>query len=188
VSEGRTVQSQGHPVNNNRIAVLALLLLLALSACSRVPVPRLPRLGGDAPKPAATQNAAPGIDQTATPRDMLTAHLVNPRVDPATPNMTVGKLIEYADRYLACDCAATRFVRRWERTAEGYRLETNSGAVAPLEFVCRDAEEDRECFLTEIDRGAQTASLEERFVPGGEFIRFLYDNGVRCAREEPCPE
>ncbi|MGE0483247.1 MAG: hypothetical protein AB7Q81_03815 [Gammaproteobacteria bacterium] len=173
----------------NKRRLLALCLVLLLSACSRVPVPKLPRLGGgDDAKTTAAQATAATVDQTATPRDMLTAHLVNPRLDPATPNMTVGKLIEYADRYLACDCAATRFVRRWERTAEGYRLETNSGAVAPLEFVCRDAGEDRECFLTEIDRGAQSDKLDARFVPGGEFIRFLYDNGVRCAREEPCPE
>lgn len=163
-----------------------LLLLLVVAGCSRMPVPRLPHLGADDAPAAATP--ATTVDQTATPRDMLTAHLVNPRVDPATPNMTVGKLIEYADRYLACDCASTRFVRRWERTAHGYRLETNSGVVAPLEFVCRDTADDRECFLTEIDRGPQAATLEERFVPGSEFIRFLYDNGVRCPREEPCPE
>ncbi len=168
------------PVRLLLVALLAAGALL-VGACSRVPMPkmsmpRLPDLGGDEP-----------ADLTATPRDLLTARLVNPRADPNTPGMTVGKLIEFADRYLACDCATTRFVRAWEKTPNGYRLLTNSEVVRPIEFVCADAEDGRECFLTEIDRGTRAASLGERFVPGSEFIQFLYDNGVRCERAEPCP-
>lgn len=140
-------------------------------------MPKLPAIGKDEPAP----------DVTATPRDLLTARLVNPRARPETPNMTVGKLIEFADRYLACDCASTRFVRAWEKTPRGYRLLTNSEVVRPIEFVCRDGDPERECFLTEIDRGERSPTLGERFVPGSEFIQFLYDNGVRCEREEPCP-
>ena len=68
----------------------------------KVSMPKLPDLGRD-DEPA---------DVTATPRDLLAARLVNPRANPDTPGMTVGKLIEFADRYLACDCAATRFFTR----------------------------------------------------------------------------
>ncbi|MEQ8659751.1 MAG: hypothetical protein RLW62_02940 [Gammaproteobacteria bacterium] len=159
---------------------LLLLLTLLASGCSRMSMPNvsLPGIGDDDP---------PASDQTATPRDLLTAQLVNPRAREDMPNMTVGKLIEYADRYLACDCATTRFVRTWEQTADGYRLVPNSEVVRPLEFVCRTREETRECFLTEIDRGPRSEDFAERFVPGSQFIEFLYDNGVRCARETACP-
>lgn len=155
---------------------------LVLTACSSVSLPKvsmptLPDLGGDdEPK-----------DVTATPRDLLAARLVNPRANPDTPSMTVGKMIEFADRYLACDCAKTRFVRAWEKTADGYKLLTNSDVVRPIEFVCREAGAERECYLTEIDRGPQSPSLAQRYVPGSEFIQFLYDNGVKCERETPCP-
>jgi len=161
---------------------LALLVLLVLaSGCSRVSMPKvsLPGLGAE--------EEAPPADQTATPRDLLAAQLANPRAREDMPNMTVGKLIEFADRYLACDCATTRFVRAWEKTPDGYLLTTNSAAVRPLEFVCQGDGPARECFLTEIDRGAQTERFAERFVPGSQFIEFLYDNGVRCERETPCP-
>ena len=173
-----------------RIATTIALITclgLALNGCSsmsmpevkmpKVQMPRLPSIGGD-DEPS---------DRTTTPRDLLAAKLVNPRARDDMPGMTVGKLIEFADRYLACDCATTRFVRAWEKTAEGYRLTTNSSVVEPLEFVCRDADTNTECYLTEIDRGAATPDFDTRFVPGSEFIEFLYDNGVRCERETPCP-
>ncbi|MEX2481555.1 MAG: hypothetical protein WD928_11930 [Gammaproteobacteria bacterium] len=161
--------------------LIVLLTTLLLSACARVPLPGFARSADEAETPAVA------ADRTATPRDLLGARLVNPPVDPDTPRMTVGKFIEFADRYLACDCANTRFVHAWEKTAEGYRLTTNSAAVRPLEFVCRSDGEQSACFLTEIDRGAHITDFEERFVPGAEFIQFLYDNGVSCARETPCP-
>lgn len=167
-----------HPLRPLLLCLFCVCVIA--SGCSRVPVPRLPAFTKSEAAPAA-------VDQTATPRDLLTARLVNPRVDAATPNMTVGKLIEFADRYLACDCATTRFVQAWQKTPEGYRLTTNSANVRPLEFVCRGVDEARECFLTEIDRGPQTADFTERFVPGAEFIQFVYENGVRCARETACP-
>ncbi len=167
--------------------VMAALLAVLLTGCGHVSVPKvsmpnLPGLGDDEPEAAAV-----AVDLTATPRDLLGAHLVNPRTSEDTPNMTVGKMIEYADRYLACDCAGTRFVRSWEKTAEGYRATVNSGAVRPLEFTCRDVEAGRECYLIEIDRGPQSPSFPERFVPGSNFIQFLYQHGVQCERAEPCP-
>jgi len=151
--------------------------LVLLGACGSVSLPKFPEIGA----PESSE------DFTATPRDMLSARLVNPRANPDTPSMTVGKMIEFADRYLACDCATTRFVRAWEKTPTGYRLLTNSEVVRPIEFVCQDGANERECFLVEIDRGPQSKTLAERFVPGSEFIQFLYDHGVRCEREEPCP-
>ena len=171
-------------------ALTLVLLGLALGACGHVPLPTMPKmpkmptvslphLGGD-------KAAAPRQDLSATPRDLLAAKLVNPRADSNTPNMTVGKLLEFADRYLACDCANMRFARAWEKTDDGYQLLTNSGVVHPLHFVCTDAAAGRECFLTEIDRGPQTEALNQRFVPGAEFIQFLYQNGIKCERETPC--
>lgn len=161
---------------------LPLLCCVLLAGCGGVSMPKvsMPRL------PDLSREDEPA-DATATPRDLLAARLVNPRANPDTPGMTVGKLIEFADRYLACDCAATRFVRAWDKTPTGYRLLTNSDVVRPIDFVCSETETGTECFLTEIDRGQQSPSLAERFVPGSEFIQFLYDNGVRCERQEPCP-
>jgi hypothetical protein len=173
---------RARPIGRALLVLGLAAALLAGTGCARVSMPRvgmpsLPSLGDD-------EEAA---DASATPRDLLAARLVNPRAKADTPGMTVGKLIEFADRYLACDCARTRFVRSWEKTPDGYRLLTNSEVVRPIEFVCRDAGEERECFLTEIDRGPQSASLAERYVPGSEFIQFMYDHGVRCERETPCP-
>ena len=143
----------------------------------KVSMPKLPGLGGkNAPE-----------DATATPRYLLMAKLINPRANPDTPSMTVGKMIEFADRYRACDCAKMRFVRSWEKTAEGYRLYTNSEVMRSIEFVCTESDAVRQCYLLEIDRGSQSTSIEDRFVPGAEFIQFLYDNGIRCERETSCP-
>ena len=166
------------------LAMFVVVSCLALGGCAKAPsvklpkvsMPKLPDLGGDDDERPST-----------TPRDLLTAKLINPRSNPDTPNMTVGKLIEFADRYLACDCAKTRFARSWEKSARGYRLYTNSEVVEPIEFVCSGEGDERQCYMREIDRGKRTAALGERFVPGSEFIQFLYDNGVRCARETPCP-
>ncbi len=165
-------------------AVALLVLALATTGCN-VPVPKMPKVSmPKLPDLGAKESAE---DVTTTPRDLLTARLVNPPAKEDTPRMTVGKVIEFADRYLACDCATTRFVRAWEKTGDGYRLLTNSEFVRPINFVCADIEQGRECFLTEIDRGPQSDSLGSRFVPGSEFIQFLYENGVRCERKEPCP-
>ena len=169
-----------------RATAVAIVCFVAV-ACSRVSMPNVSIPDVSMPKLPTLGEQAPDAEQRATPRDLLGARLVNPRENPDTPPMTVGKMIEFADRYLACDCAKTRFVRAWEKTPSGYRLLTNSDAVHPIEFVCRNVDESSECFLTEIDRGAAKGELAERFVPGSQFIQFLYDNGLRCEREQPCP-
>lgn len=132
--------------------------------------------------------AQPTVDPSLTPRELLTARLVNARVaDEAMPGMTVGKMIEFADRYLACDCANQRFAKSWARYDGGYVLATNAGQVRPLDFACSGPPEALECYLKEIDRGPAAGSLAERYMSGGDFIRFVYENGSRCERTEPCP-
>lgn len=138
-----------------------------------------------APPPAV---AAPVVDASLTPRELLTARLLNPRIaESATPGLTIGKLIEFADRYLACDCANTRFAKAWRRIEGGYELATNADQVRPLRFVCSGEAEQLACYLTEIDRGPQQSDLAQRFMPGSDFIAFIYANGLSCPRVEPCP-
>ena len=175
---GRTLR--GEPRMQRTMITLLALLFAALAGCSTPKILKRER----APAPA------PAIEPVAievTPRELLTARLVNPAADDSVPPITVGKLIEYADRYLSCDCSGTRFVQSWQRLPGGYRLSTNSSRVRPLDFYCDAAEGVTRCFLTEIDRGSNVDDLTERFVPGAEFIRFMYENGLKCEREGPCP-
>ena len=169
------------------IALVCGFLLIALNGCKSPSLPSLPDiplLNKDKKPEAAASVAA---DTQTTPREILTARLVNKTPSPDTPPITVGKLIEFADRYLACDCSETRFVKSWQRTESGYSLTTNSGAIKPLTLTCQTNDAQKNCFLNEIDRGPQAGALQKRFVPGGEFIEFMYNNGLRCERETPCP-
>ncbi len=176
-------------------ALPLLGILLALTACKapnlRPSLPSMPDLrpGFMKPDPKPEPVAeAPKVDPSLTPRELLTARLVNAREKgDATPGMTVGKLVEYADRYLTCDCADTRFARAWTRIDGGYLLATHSGQVQPLEFRCTGSGEAMNCYLREIDRGANLPDLKQRFMPGGDFIRFIYAQGAKCERTQPCP-
>lgn len=172
------------------IRTLPILPLVAvlLTGC-KAPDLKPDFLKRDEPAAApAAAPAAPAVDPSLTPRELLTARLINARnPDAATPGLTVGKLIEFADRYLACDCANTRFAKAWQRIEGGYELTTNAGQVKPLRFMCTGSAETLECYLTEIDRGAQLTDLRERFMPGGDFITFIYEHGLNCPRVEPCP-
>jgi hypothetical protein len=162
-----------------------MCVLLALGVgCAHVPLPKVPQVA--LPKLPSLGKDDKAQDLSATPRDLLAAKLANPRANPDSPSITVGKLIEVADRALACDCANVRFAKAWQKTAAGYRLTTHSEVWQPLEFVCRENAGERQCFLREIDRGAQTPALQQRFVTGSEFIQSMYDNGVQCARRTPC--
>ncbi len=175
-------------------AVFLLGTALLLSACKapslRPSMPSMPSfLKREAPAAVVEAPApAPTVDPSLTPRELLTARLINARAaGDAVPGMTVGKLIEYADRYLTCDCADTRFARAWERTSGGYLLSTHSAQVQPLDFRCNGSGEDMNCFLREIDRGANLPDLKQRFMPGSDFIRFIYEKGSKCERTAPCP-
>lgn len=163
------------------------LLISAGIGCANVGINDIKMPKVSLPKLSAIGNEKSQEASQATPRDLLMARLSNPRSNPNTPGMTVGKMIEFADRRLACNCANTRFVRFWEKTKEGYRLYTSSEALQAIDFICEKAGETRECYLLEIDRGSQSASLGDRFVSGSEFIQLQYDNGVNCARKTPCP-
>jgi hypothetical protein len=169
-------------IDRSCLYVFALAVVIgaaALSSCTKLP---LIGEGEHAPAEVSDRNESP-----VTPRELITAKLINGRGESDTPPLTVGKLIELADRYLSCDCADSRFVKSWRRTSQGYLLTSNSEVVRPLEFVCAEHETTMHCYLTEIDRGAHVEALEQRFVPGAEFIRFIYENVVHCRPEKPCP-
>jgi len=173
-----------------RCRTLVVLALCVAAAGCKTPdlKPGLPSfLSRDEPAPVAPA-PQPVVDPSLTPRELLTARLVNARrTDDAMPGMTVGKLIEFADRYLACDCADMRFAKSWQRIDGGYLLLTNAGQARPLEFVCSGPQEGLECYLREIDRGPQAGGLADRFMAGGDFVRFIYESGSKCARVAPCP-
>ena len=154
------------------------IALVASGACSNAPF--------RSAEPATTPAPVVTERNELTPRELLSARLVNPPDSENSQPITVGKLIEFADRYLSCDCSGTRFVKFWERVGDDYRLTTNSDFVRPLHFACQRDETRFDCFLAEIDRGPQSAGLQERFVPGSSFIRFMYEHGVKCERTEPC--
>ena len=165
----------------------ALVCISLIAGCNRPSMPSMPSLP-DIPILKKPKTVEAPVDNQTTPRELLTARLVNKTPDDATPPITVGKLIEFADRYLACDCSDKRFVKSWQRTDDGYRLITNSGAIEPVSLHCQLDSEKNVCFLNEIDRGASVENLNERFVPGGEFIEFMYQNGLKCERATPCAE
>ena len=169
------------------ITLFGSLLLALLAGC------KTPDLKPDFLKRnTTTTDAVPTavtVDPSLTPRELLTARLINTRrADSKSPGLTVGKLIEFADRYLACDCANARFAKTWRHIEGGYELATNANQVKPLRFMCRGEPTALDCYLTEIDRGAQLAELTERFMPGADFIEFIYQNGSHCPRTAPCPE
>ena len=164
---------------------LLAVVIMASGGCKSPSLPSLPEIPLlNKSKPEQSKPVAK--DAQTTPRELLTAKLINKTPSEATPPITVGKLIEFADRYLACDCSEKRFVKSWERTSDGYRMITNSGAVQPVKLRCQTTDEKIICFLNEIDRGPQVETLSERFVPGGEFIEFMYKKGLKCERVTPC--
>jgi hypothetical protein len=164
---------------------LVLIAGIWVTGCSTAKLKKPAFMTND--KEQTTAQPAPAL-ATATPRELLTAVLVNKPKDENSPRMTVGKLIEFADRYLSCDCSTERFVRSWQKLPHGYRLITNSNLVQPLNLTCSEFTEPTQCFLAEIDRGSHVQDLNERFIPGANFIQFIYENGIVCRREEPCPD
>ena len=173
----RIISSVTHTLS--RATIIAAIAFL-LTACAT------PSFIKRNPEPEPTRIVT-SVDLQVTPRELLTARLVNPPANKNTPRITVGKLIEFADRYLSCDCSGTRFVKSWTRQTGGYSLTTNSDLMRPLYFACRTIGETTNCYLSEIDRGPQVEELEKRFVPGSEFIQFIHENGLKCDREGPCP-
>ncbi|MFT4561469.1 MAG: hypothetical protein ACI9BW_001210 [Gammaproteobacteria bacterium] len=164
-------------------ALVWITVAVSLIACSKPDfVKRLPSIG----KPDVVVVPATPVDSQLTPRELLTARLINPPANNNSPRITVGKLIEFADRYLSCDCSGKRFVKSWKKNADVYRLQTNSDFVRPLTLACRTEGEYTDCYLAEIDRGSRVADLKDRFVPGSQFIQFIYENGLHCEREGPC--
>ena len=165
-----------------RLAIILIATLCSglLSGCAKPDfIGRIPTMRKPETKPSP-------VNLQVTPRELLTARLLNPPGKDGSPPITVGKLIEFADRYLSCDCSGKRFVRTWEKSGATYRLMTNSEFMRPLVFECQNESDTTQCFLSEIDRGPQVSDLRERFVPGSDFIQFIYENGLQCKRAEPC--
>ena len=182
----KTVSKSQSSLNGHLLLVLTIVMMV--SGCKSPSLPSLPSMP-KIPLLNKSKQAEPSPlveDSQTTPRELLTAKLINKTPSEATPPITVGKLIEFADRYLACDCSEKRFVKSWERIDDGYRMVTNSGAVEPVTLRCKMTDDKNTCFLNEIDRGSQVEPLDERFVPGGEFIEFMYKNGLKCERVTPC--
>ena len=124
--------------------------------------------------------------QTTTPRDILSAKIVNRLEGSNHPFLTVGKFVELADRYQSCQCTNERFVRRWEKTADGYLLHSYFNKSSPIEFICTREGDNADCFILEIDRGKTIRVLNERFAAGSSLVKFIYEKGVKCEQIRPC--
>ena len=97
-THARTGRTRPHSL---MLVLLLSLTAVYLSGCGgvsmpKVSLPKLPDFRGDEEQPMVDSAGGENVDVTATPRDLLTAHLVNPRADPASPPLTVGKLIEFS--------------------------------------------------------------------------------------------
>ena len=125
----KTVSKSQSSLNGHLLLVLTIMMMVSGCKSPSLPsMPKIPLLN----KSKQTEPSRLVEDSQTTPRELLTAKLINKTPSEATPPITVGKLIEFADRYLACDCSEKRFVKSWERIDDGYRMVTNSGAVEPV--------------------------------------------------------
>lgn len=164
-----------------RIALVkATLLTLLLGGCSQIEMPKiaLPKI----PEIALKKKE---VHQT-TPRALLSARIVNTRYTDQVPKMTVGKLIEFAERGFSCSCRNNRFVKSWVKTSTGYKLTSNAKRFSLIEFSCQKEDGDNTCFVNEIESGT-SSKLADKYISGDDFIKTIYSNGRVCKRQEACP-
>ena len=156
-----------------------LLVLIILSGCSSVTVPSisLPKM----PEMTLMKNKA----THSTPRVLLSARIVNTGYTDQVPKMTVGKLIEYAERSFACECHRERFVKSWDKSSTGYVLSSNLKKFKTIKFSCEKQEDEYACFINEIEN-TTSPELSQRYFSGDDFIQAIYANGRVCKRQEPC--
>jgi hypothetical protein len=156
-----------------------LLVITILGGCSSVTVPSisLPKM----PEITLMKNKA----TQSTPRALLSARIVNTGYTDQVPKMTVGKLIEYAERSFACECHRERFVKNWDKNSTGYVLSSNSEKFNTVEFSCETQEDEYACFVNEIENTTEP-ELSQRYFSGDDFIKTIYANGRVCKRQEPC--
>ncbi len=161
-----------------------LILISLVLGCSRVSIQNFPSL---------TLPVLPKIDlmssggQTTTPRPLISARLINPQDNTNAPKITVGKLIEFAERGHSCQCASDRFVKEWKKTKSGFNLKTNSKTTDFIQFSCDKENESLSCYVQEIDRGANVAPLSDRYLSGSKFIEETYLKGRSCSGTTSCP-
>jgi hypothetical protein len=169
------------PRKSLRLLVKTLALVFFLSGCSHVDMPTisLPKI----PEIKLNKNK---VGQ-ATPRVLLSARIVNRRYTDQVPKITVGKLIEYAERSFSCSCSQKRFVNAWEKTSPGYTLSSNSPKFSSIKFACQKEDGEYACFINEIENSVSDG-LAQQFISGDDFIKTIYSNGRVCARQEVCKE
>jgi len=161
------------------VFIKILLLITILGGCSRVDVPSisLPKI----PEITLMKNKA----THSTPRVLLSARIVNTGYTDQVPKMTVGKLVEYAERSFSCACNRERFVKSWNKSSTGYVLSSNLKKFATIKFSCDKEQGEYACFVNEIEN-ATGSELSQRYLSGDDFIKTVYANGRVCKRQEAC--
>lgn len=164
--------------------LVTIVLFALVLGCSQLKIPKLPSVSmPDLPKLKLMSPEG----QTTTPRPLIAARLTNPQNSTQVPKITVGKLIEFAERGHSCQCADKRFVDEWEKTSSGFRLKINSNALDTVQFSCAKNNEHLSCYVKEIDLGDDISPISERYLSGSKFIEEIYFKGRSCARTTPCP-
>ena len=161
-----------------------IILFALVIGCSRVNIPKLSSLTlPDLPK----LDLMSSDRQKTTPRPLISARLINPQNSATVPKITVGKLIEFAERGHSCQCASDRFVNEWKKTKSGFELKTNSNILDTVQFSCAKEDEFLSCYVKEIDRGDGVSPVSERYLSGSKFIEEIYFNSRSCAGTTSCP-
>jgi hypothetical protein len=161
------------------VFITLLLVATILSGCARMDVPSisLPKM----PDIKLMKNKV----SHSTPRALLSARIVNTGYTDQVPKMTVGKLVEYAERSFSCACHRERFVKSWDKSSTGYVLSSNSKEFETIKFSCEKEEGEYSCFVNEITNTTRS-ELSRRYVSGDNFIKTIYANGRVCKRQETC--
>jgi hypothetical protein len=168
----------------NALKLVTIVLFGLVLGCTQLKIPKLPSVSmPDLPK----LNLMSSGGQTITPRPLIAARLTNPQGSAQVPKITVGKLIEFAERGHSCQCADKRFVDEWEKTGSGFQLKINSNTLDTVQFSCAKNNEHLSCYVKEIDLGDDISPISERYLSGSKFIEEIYFKGRSCARTTPCP-
>jgi len=168
----------------NVLKLVTIVLFALVLGCSQLKIPKLPSVSmSDLPKLKLMSSEG----QTITPRPLIAARLTNPQNSTQVPKITVGKLIEFAERGYSCQCVGNRFVDEWEKTSSGFQLKINSTTLDTVQFSCAKNNEHLSCYVKEIDLGDDISPISERYLSGSKFIEEIYFKGRSCARTTPCP-
>ncbi|MBT4206390.1 MAG: hypothetical protein HOK64_02295 [Proteobacteria bacterium] len=168
----------------NALKLIPITLFALVLGCSQLKIPEFPSVSmPEFPKLDLMSSGG----QTATPRPLISARLTNPQNSTQVPKITVGKLVEFAERGHSCQCAGDRFVNEWEKINSGFQLKINSNTLDTVQFSCAEQDERLSCYIKEIDLGDDISPISERYLSGSKFIEEIYFKGRSCARTTPCP-